>query len=79
VNLAEIEENVAKLDLSAGFDFIYDLLLAYDLPKPAQTSSNDKRPTTAKLEPSDTATQFRFVDESRYLPRRACSPVSLLF
>ncbi len=37
MNLAEIEENVAKLDLSAGFDFIYDLLLAYDLPKSGVT------------------------------------------
>ena len=37
MNLAEIEKNVAELDLSAGFDFIYDLLLAYDLPKSGVT------------------------------------------
>jgi len=37
VNLAEIEKNVTELDLDKGFDLIYDLLLAYDLPKSGVT------------------------------------------
>jgi hypothetical protein len=37
VNLADIELNVAELDLSKGFDLIYDLLLAYGLPKSGVT------------------------------------------
>ena len=37
VNLAEIERNVEELDLSVGFDLIYDLLQAYGLPKSSIT------------------------------------------
>ncbi len=37
MNLADIERNVADLDFSKGFDFIYDLLLAYSLPKSGVT------------------------------------------
>jgi len=37
VNLADIESNVAELNFSKGFDLIYDLLLAYDLPKSGVT------------------------------------------
>ena len=37
MNLAEIERNVADLDLKKGFDLIYDLLLAYGLPKSGVT------------------------------------------
>lgn len=33
MNLQEIEQNVEGLDLSQGFDFIYDLLRAYGIPK----------------------------------------------
>jgi hypothetical protein len=33
MNLAEIEQQVAELDVAQGFDLIYDLLLAYGLPK----------------------------------------------
>lgn len=33
MNLHEIEQNVANLDLKGGFEFIYDLLLAYGVPK----------------------------------------------
>ncbi len=33
MNLAEVEQRVGELDLSVGFDLIYDLLLAYGLPK----------------------------------------------
>ena len=37
MNLAEIERNVDELDLSVGFDLIYDLLQAYGLPKASIT------------------------------------------
>lgn len=37
MNLADIEKNVADLDFGRGFDFIYDLLLAYGLPKSGVT------------------------------------------
>jgi len=37
MNLADIEGNVADLDLTKGFDLIYDLLLAYGLPKSGVT------------------------------------------
>ena len=37
MNLADIERNVSELDFGKGFDFIYDLLLAYDLPKSGVT------------------------------------------
>lgn len=33
MNLAEIEQHVADLDVDQGFDLIYDLLRAYGLPK----------------------------------------------
>lgn len=33
MNLAEIEQNVAELDVSQGFDLVYDLLRAYGIPK----------------------------------------------
>lgn len=33
MNLAQIEENVAGLDLSKGFELVYDLLRAYGIPK----------------------------------------------
>ncbi|HEV2755209.1 MAG TPA: DNA methyltransferase [Actinomycetota bacterium] len=33
MNLQEIEERIATLDLSRGFDLIYDLLRAYGIPK----------------------------------------------
>jgi hypothetical protein len=33
MNLAEIEQHVTELDTRRGFDLIYDLLLAYGLPK----------------------------------------------
>ncbi len=33
MNLGEIEQHVAELDISQGFDLIYDLLRAYGLPK----------------------------------------------
>lgn len=37
MNLADIESSVSDLDFSKGFDFVYDLLLAYDLPKSGVT------------------------------------------
>ena len=37
MNLAEIERNVDELDLSVGFGLLYDLLLAYGLPKASIT------------------------------------------
>ena len=33
MNLAEVEERVGEVDLDLGFDLIYDLLLAYGLPR----------------------------------------------
>lgn len=33
MNLAEVEKQVGELDMDQGFDLIYDLLLAYGLPK----------------------------------------------
>jgi hypothetical protein len=33
MNLAEIEQNVAELNVSQGFELIYDLLRAYGIPK----------------------------------------------
>ncbi len=46
MNLREIEENVGAVDTSQGFDLIYDLLLAYGLPKASvsrlRTGSYDK-------------------------------------
>jgi hypothetical protein len=33
MNLQQIEQNVANVDLSQGFDLIYDLLRAYGIPK----------------------------------------------
>ena len=37
VNLADVEQRVAELDLASGFDLIYDLLLAYGLPRASVT------------------------------------------
>ena len=33
MNLAEVEKRVGELDFDLGFDLIYDLLLAYGLPR----------------------------------------------
>lgn len=37
MNLADVEQRVAQLDLASGFDLIYDLLLAYGLPRASVT------------------------------------------
>lgn len=37
MNLQEIEQKVAELDISKGFEFVYDLLRAYGIPKASIT------------------------------------------
>ncbi|MEX2274993.1 MAG: DNA methyltransferase [Actinomycetota bacterium] len=70
MNLAEIEMRVAMLDTTQGFDLIYDLLLAYGLPRASisrlRSGSYNKSPL-----PNETLWKgkvfYRFVDSGEDL------------
>jgi len=67
MNLAEIEQNVAALDLAQGRDLIYDLLLAYGLPKASisrlRRGVYDKRPNSPNECLWRKKVYFRFLEE----------------
>jgi len=50
MNLAEIEHNVANLDVSRGFDLIYDLLRAYGIPNASISRLRSGTYNRSKLE-----------------------------
>ena len=62
MNLAEIELNVSELDLSSGYDLVYDLLDAYGLPRASITrlrsGSYDRSP-----EPNESANARRLTSD----------------
>ena len=68
MNLADIERNVSELDFGKGFDFIYDLLLAYDLPKSGVTllrkGTRDLLPESPNEHLWKERVYYRFVDDA---------------
>jgi type I restriction-modification system DNA methylase subunit len=66
MNLAEIEQNVADLDVSKGFDLIHDLLRAYGIPKASISRLKKGTHDRAKIDNEHLwkgKLYYRFVDD----------------